>query len=286
MKVGIQLYSVKNTINNDPNPLGILKKVADLGYKYWEPAQVPYLPEMKFGLGALPAKEVKKLLNDYGVKLVGCHINPIYGDNYKEALDYFKELECPNIGWTGSFFANRDELDKWCAVYNEAGRLAKAYDMQFYYHSHWHEFQKFDGKYVMDIILDSTDPELVAFELDNYWAARGGMDPVKLIDQYKDRLIMLHQKDFSKDAGEPLNMFEFIDPNSVLTGKLHSEVRKVHHFAEVGNGVLPIQDYIDAGNKAGIPYILLEQDLCAIDELESIRISMEAFHKFSGIEWE
>jgi hypothetical protein len=32
--------------------------------------------------------------------------------------------------------------------------------------------------------------------------------------------------------------------------------------------------------------VLLEQDLTAIDEIESIKISMEAFHKFTGIEWD
>ncbi len=284
MKVGIQLYSVKYALGKDP--MGTLKKVADIGYKYWETAMVRTMADDPSGLG-LPVKEAKKFLSDNGVQIVGAHLGvDIDFDKLKAAYDYHKEIGNTKVGTTGHFFPDRDEVMRMCEIYNKAGEMGQEMGMQFYYHSHWHEFQKFDGEYVMDIILNNTDPKLVAFELDNYWAARGGVDPVEMIDRYKDRIIMLHQKDFSKTAGEPLNLFAGkVDPNGNLTGQVHQDARSVEHFAEVGNGVLPIQDYIDAGNKIGVPYILLEQDMTAIDELESIQISMDAFHKFRGIEW-
>lgn len=34
MKVGLQIYSVRDEVTKDPR--GTLQKVADLGYKYWE----------------------------------------------------------------------------------------------------------------------------------------------------------------------------------------------------------------------------------------------------------
>ena len=55
---------------------------------------------------------------------------------------------------------------------------------------------------------------------------------------------------------------------------------------EVGTGVLPIQNYIDAGNESGVEYIVLEQDYTKLPELESIQVSMDAFRKFRGVEWE
>ena len=76
-----------------------------------------------------------------------------------------------------------------------------------------------------------------------------------------------------------------MDVNGPISSQTHQDNRHVGTFAEVGNGILPIQDYINVGNKLGVEYILLEQDLTAIDELESIRISMSAFKKFTGIEW-
>ena len=70
-----------------------------------------------------------------------------------------------------------------------------------------------------------------------------------------------------------------------ITRDTYLEARKETSFAEVGTGVLPIQKYIDAGNEAGIPYILLEQDFTFLNQMDSVRISMESFRKYSGIEW-
>lgn len=173
-----------------------------------------------------------------------------------------------------------------CLKINENAEKAKSYGLKYYYHNHFHEFQKFNRKTVMDIIYENTDPNLVSIQLDTYWAARGGADCVDLISRYADRLVSLHQKDFAKDAGEPLNMFEqLIDPNERITPDLYQRTRHVGTFAEVGTGVLDIQSYIDAGNVAGIDFIYLEQDMTRLDEFESIKISRDSFKKYSGIEW-
>ena len=50
---------------------------------------------------------------------------------------------------------------------------------------------------------------------------------------------------------------------------------------------MDIQSIIDAANATGnIKYIILEQDATRYDEMESIKISMDTFREFSGIEWE
>jgi len=57
-------------------------------------------------------------------------------------------------------------------------------------------------------------------------------------------------------------------------------------FTEIGTGVLPIQDIINAAAEApNVDYIILEQDATQLGEIESIRTSMEAFRKFTGIAW-
>jgi hypothetical protein len=58
-------------------------------------------------------------------------------------------------------------------------------------------------------------------------------------------------------------------------------------FTEIGTGVLPIQDIINAAAEApNLEYIILEQDVTQLGEIQSIQTSMEAFRKFSGIVWE
>lgn len=284
MKVGLQIYSVRDEVTK--NPRETLQKVADLGYKYWETCHMPAFP-LGQSLG-MPAKEAKEFLDANGVKLVGAHIS---SQTDLEALapvfEYNAALGGTRVGLSAHFFRDRDDVLRKCEQYNKTGEFArKNYGMRFYYHNHFHEFQKMDGKYVMDLIVENTDPSLVDLELDTFWAARGGVDPAEMIGRYRDRLILLHQKDFNKDAGEPLNLFEErVDMEKEITRDTYLEARKETSFAEVGTGVLPIQKYIDAGNEAGIPYILLEQDFTFLNQLDSVRISMESFRKYKGVEW-
>ena len=58
-------------------------------------------------------------------------------------------------------------------------------------------------------------------------------------------------------------------------------------FTEIGTGVLPIQDRLDAASKLPkLDYMFLEQDHTALPEIESIRRSHDAFSaKFTGISW-
>ncbi|MDD2955347.1 MAG: sugar phosphate isomerase/epimerase [Oscillospiraceae bacterium] len=289
MKVGIQLYSVKQHLMKDG--LGTMKEVAKIGYKYIEPFSSSRFPvgeaEKGFGLG-LARAEAKAFLNDTGIQIAGGHHSPVDYANFEAMCDYFAFLGAKNLGSAGSQYpGGKEELLRKIEIINKNAETAKKYGLRYYYHNHFWEYQKFDGKTVMEIIAENTDPGLVYFEQDNYWAARGGVDPVKEAEKLKGRLILMHQKDFAKDAGEPISLFDGrVDPNGPISLETHQQNRHVGTFAEVGNGVLPIQDYIDAGNRLGVEYILLEQDLTRIDEFDSIRISMEAFHKFSGIEWE
>ena len=56
---------------------------------------------------------------------------------------------------------------------------------------------------------------------------------------------------------------------------------------EIGYGQMDIQKIIDTALEIGsIEYIVLEQDATKLDQLESVKRSMEGFRKFEGIVWE
>jgi sugar phosphate isomerase/epimerase len=280
MKVGIQLFSVKQAMTKDP--MGTLKAVAEMGYKYWETAF-----SGANGLG-MPAKEAKKILSDYGAEVVGAHYYPA-GDlaTQKEFLEYHAQIGNSDIGLAADFFSGYDDILKKCELMNKDAEAAGEYGMRFHYHNHFHEFQKFNDKYVMDIIFENTNPELVFIEIDTYWAERGGVDPVEFMKKYEERLIMLHQKDFPKGYAKPINLFEErIGPDEPIGVEVFQTIASPDCFAEVGTGILDIQRYIDEGNKLGAEYILLEQDYTSMDELESIKLSMDSFRKYSGISWD
>ena len=67
-----------------------------------------------------------------------------------------------------------------------------------HYHNHEQEFQRIDGKYAIEILLERTDLKL---ELDTGWAAYAGADPVALLQTYSDRISMVHVKDVDSENG-------------------------------------------------------------------------------------
>lgn len=57
--------------------------------------------------------------------------------------------------------------------FNKAGLAARESGLKLLYHNHGTDHQVVDGVSLYDILLAETDPELVGFELDLYWAANG-----------------------------------------------------------------------------------------------------------------
>lgn len=286
LKVGIQLYSVKNILAK--NPYETLRQVAEAGYRYVEGANHRADEEFGAGLG-MPARELRQCLDNFGLEFVGCHINPLSEETLPEVLDYHAELGNIQVGCDIEFYpyGDLDYLKRRCQFFNRVGELCLDRGMRFYYHNHFQEFQQFGGKYVYDLVMEHTDPGLVYAEMDTYWMARAGQDPVKWMKKYHDRLILLHQKDFPARLNEPLCIYEGIaDPEENIDEKRFLEIKNPEAFTEIGTGALPISRYLTAAQSCpNLDYLLLEQDATKLDEAESIRVSMNAFREFQGLEF-
>ncbi len=287
LKPGIQLYSVRQSLHKDP--YGTLAKVADAGYRYVEAANHNARKDPGVGFG-VPASAMKEHLERLGLQIVGSHINPLDINSIDDVLDYHQELGNEQIGCDIEFYPynNLDYVKERCSVFNAIGERCRQRGMRFYYHNHYQEFQIFDSKTVFQWIMEYTDPELVFLELDTYWVARGGVDPVALIQEHNQRLVLLHQKDFPKEAPQPLSMYDgLINPDATINMDVFDATKHPRCFVEIGSGSLPIQDIINAAQDAPhLEYILLEQDHTQLDEILSIQRSMEGFKKFTGIAWE
>ena len=285
MKVGLQLFSVKEAMKEDPK--GTLKKIAELGYRYIEPYCFPVQgDETSFGLH-MPLAEAKAFLEEIGLQVVGAHYYPLGSDAFEEFCRYYIALGVKQVGSGGAHFPGGvpDVMEKVALMQKDAEK-ADALGLKYYYHNHYREYQTFDGVSIIDMILNNTTA-LVHYEIDLFWAARGGVDPVAELERCKDRLIpLVHQKDFSKTARVPLNIWEYLRNDFPISSDFDQTTRLQELYCEVGDGLLPIQDYIDKANELGVEYTLLEQDKTSIGEINSITRSMEAFHKFSGIEWD
>jgi sugar phosphate isomerase/epimerase len=247
LPISLQLYTVRDLTAKDFG--GTMRDVAQIGYRYVELA----------GYGNLKtAAEAKKALDDAGLKASGMHapIDVLEKDPSK-SFDEADVLGLKNIICPWIPEERRKDAAAWrtiAGILNRAGQAAVDRGFDFAYHNHSFEFQKFDGKYALDILWEHTDHKLVKSELDVYWVQHGGVDPAAYIRQLGGRCILLHLKDMAAGPDK--------------------------RFAPVGTGILDFKAICDEATKAGVKFGVVEQDNCYdTPPLESIRISLENLKK-------
>ena len=282
LKVGIQLYSVREEMAKDP--FETIRRVAEIGYKNLEVANSRADQDPGVGFD-VPADKLLEILGGFGAQVVSSHIRPIDETTLPAIIEYHHKIGNKYIGQSVDFFPDYDTLLKRCEYYNQVGKTLAPYGMKFLYHNHYQEFQKLQDKYVLYQIMENTDPAYVGFELDTFWAMRGGADPVEVMKRLGARLKLVHQKDFSKTSTSPVNLWTVKDPETLITRETFGEGMDPKDFCEIGTGIMDIQTIIDTANALGAEYIVLEQDHTQLTQMESVRISMDSFKKFSGLDW-
>ena len=205
---GIQLYSVRADMVKDP--LATLKQLAAMGYKYVEHAN--YVNRKFYGFTVV---EFRNILEGLGLKMPSGHtvMGPHHWDeNKKDFTDAWKYTveDAAAIGqqfvispsMDNRYKTNYDELKKFMEVFNKSGELCKKSGMKFGYHNHDFEFsQKLNGEIMYDIILKSTDPQLVIQQLDTGNLYNGGAKAIDIVNQYPGRFMSVHVKDEIKTNG-------------------------------------------------------------------------------------
>lgn len=284
MKVGIQLYSVRNHMAEAP--IDTIRKVTEAGYRYIEVANHNADKDAGVGFG-VSAKEIRKLLDETKSEIFSAHIFPLNPAEMTPILEYHQEIGTRYFVHPMDFYKDRDEVLRKAETLNSVGERCKEYGMQLLYHNHFHEFQHFGDETIFELLMNNTDPELVKIELDTYWTTRGQQDPVALLKKYGKRVRLVHQKDFTKGYEAERDLLKSVEDagDYVDMDRFNRDVRP-ETFTEIGTGVMDIQSIINtAVSECDSEFIVLEQDYSQHDELESIAISMDSFRKFKGVEW-
>lgn len=311
LKVGLILYSVRRSMEKDP--IGTVREVAGMGYKYIETCNHNAIRDEGCGFG-IPAEELKKTLDTFGSRVISTHIFPLEKADLGKVAAYNQVMGNTNIVNPMGQFSTYDDLMRQCETFNQIGKKLHEEGMHFIYHNHEHEFRTIRGKMIEDYLLENTDPEYVSFELDTFWTMRGGLNPVDVIKHMGKRIRLIHQKDFAWDSIQEINLIGLtkedreikegevvgMGGNSkyALAGGKHvgsedeAEAeyrrRRASSFTEIGSGIMHIQDIIDAASRyTSAEYIILEQDATRMPtEMDSVKKSMEGFKKYHGIVWD
>ena len=245
--VGVQLYTVRDQAEKD---LGAtLAHIAMIGYNEVETYWTVYTN---------PAKQLRKMIVDNGMTVPSGHFNY---DGLATKFDYAKELGvqyviCPML--PKDMQNSADAFKKAADQFNKWGEQVKSMGMQFGFHNHNYEFQKFGNMTGFDILTTETDAKLVCLEMDCYWITQSGNDPVAMLKKYGSRIQLLHLKD--RLPGFPTS--QMLSPDA-------------EHFTEVGSGTIDWKAVLETAEQTGVKHYFVERDNGSKPPFESLRISYQ-----------
>jgi sugar phosphate isomerase/epimerase len=243
--IGVQLYTVRSLLPNDLD--GTLEAIRKIGYRNVEAFAAEY---------KMSSKDLRTAILNAGLTVPSAHFGY---DEFESRFEYAKELGVKDMicSMIPRNVANSaDGYKRGAEQYNKWGEQARKMGLRFGFHNHDVEFQKYGDVTGFDVLMKYTEPALVRWQMDCYWVAQAGYDPVAMLRRYGHRMISLHLKD--RTAGAPVS--DNTGPSS-------------WHFTEVGTGTLDWKSIFRLAAENHIPYMFVEQDQTDKPPLESLQIS-------------
>lgn len=234
---GLQLYSLRDQFKQQ-GVAPVLDQVRDWGFKYVEVAGT---------YGMTPA-EFKAELDKRSLVPIGSHF-PY--DRLRDDIDgVIRDARALGLRYVGCAWINHQSPfdEKQCRataeVFNRAGKAVAEQGMKFFYHNHGYEFYPHGQGTLFDLLLAETDPRYVAFQMDVLWTVFPGQDPVKLLEKYPDRWLLVHLKDLKK---------------GVPTGSLAGHTALTNDVP-LGSGQVDWPALFRASQKIGVKYYFIEDE--------------------------
>lgn len=236
---GLQLHTVRDHLGADLD--GTLRRIAEIGYLEVETA----------GFVGATVDVIRSKLRQHALTAPSMHAGY---DDLQGNLDALVEdaatlgshfIVCPSID--ADQRRTPDDWKRVCQTLSRAGRAVRRHGMALAYHNHDFELAPFDdGTTPFQLMMHETDPQDVKLELDVYWLAKAGLDPVQILMNATGRVVLVHLKDMATDGST----------------------------VELGAGVLDFDSIVRTALRIGANLLFVEQDNSP-DPMQSIATSLK-----------
>ena len=227
--IGIQMYTVRDQLTADFE--GTVEKIAKIGYRNLEFA----------GYYNRTPEQVRALLDRLQIVSRSSHIGAqLMRQDAAAQIKIAKTIGQDYITLP-SYNFGREGLAGWrkgVAEFNTWGAMCRDAGLKLAYHNHAAEFAPLEGTTGYDVLVKETDPKLVDFELDLYWAKFADQDPIALFAKYPGRFTMWHVKDMA------------------VTGTTKG-------MTPVGKGTIDFKTIFARARESGMKYFFVEHDSAA-----------------------
>jgi sugar phosphate isomerase/epimerase len=245
-RIGLAVYTVRGPAARDFERT--LAAVAEIGYR----ALDMYIYE-----GRRPPKETRAILDRVGLTCRSARVaTPALYRGWDRSLDAAVTLGArwitlANVPWEErTIWRDWEELFE---VFRRVGEQARRRSLNFCYHNHDFELQPVDGRIPLDAMLTATSADDLKLQMDVYWMAKGGRDPVKEITRLGPRVASLHLKDM--------------------------DATPARGITTVGNGTMDFTAILRAARDAGVTDYFVEED----NPSDPMRAARQAFAHLAGL---
>ncbi len=239
--VGVQLWCVRKEAEKDF--AGTVAAITKMGYQGVEFA----------GFYDLKAADIRKILDDNGLKCCGSHTQypTIQPDKLQATIDFNKTignkyLIIPYLD--PKTHATKQAWIDEAKFFNDLAEKVKAHGMLVGYHNHTHEFKPIDGELPWDIFAQNTSKDVI-LQLDT---GNCGVDPIPYLEKYPGRAVTVHLKE--RSATNP----------AALVGEGDIDFKRVLEFCET---------------KGGTEWYIIEEEKEAYPPLVGVEKSLQNFRK-------
>jgi sugar phosphate isomerase/epimerase len=252
LPIGLQLWTVREEL--EKNYDATLRKIAQIGYREIELFELPTpVAEHRkkfaeaglscisghFELDSFKSQQTIDAVNALGLRYMIVVFptlrNPkdanLVHMKFDELVPLYEKISLDDYKW------NAEQLNKYGAVLRKNG-------LQLGYHNHAVDFKKFGDLVALDVLIQSTDPNLVVFELDCGHVVHAGYDPIAYLKKYPTRIQLLHLKD--------------LKPGFAVTTSLAAEDMGTN--AEIGDGVIHWEQLFKAAKQASVKHYFVEHE--------------------------
>lgn len=210
-KISVQLYTFAGYIGGGAGAQErheeVLRRLAEMGYRNVEP----------YTLSGWTAEEYAALLDEYDLKASARHVdvgspeNPadieqILADNRTLGIKYFGSGSTAGAPWVGEVETEAEWI-AYAEYLDAVGEQARKAGQTLMIHNHDFEFTTvFGDRTAFDILMQHTQKKNVVSQLDLYWVAYAGLDPIDVIEEYDNRIKLFHVKDLNPALGDRIEI--------------------------------------------------------------------------------
>ena len=258
-KIYLQTYSLGDARFEDFE--GSLKKLAEIGY-----CGVEFAGDY---VGMDP-KRLKEILDKYNLDAICAHVVP---NDVERDLQLLAEIGARYIVYPMAHMESYDSVMKTAEALNDAGKKCAAAGLKYGYHNHTQEFAEVNGKYILDHLIENTDPDTVIFQLDVGWCTTAGINAVDYINKYAGRFELIHAKEAGKVIGvqPPVDFSKMqvdADGKFILTDEMKAAIDEAHKMnTPQGKGIVDWNAVKAAADAQGAKAYIVEREWDYLDDI-------------------